>query len=303
MRIGVDLGGTKTEVIALDEQGQVVFQKRVPSPRGSYAKTLHDLVELATEARAVLEGRCSIGIGIPGVLDRESGKVRNASATWLNGKPLAKDLEDRLGQPVRIANDADCFAISEAVDGAGAGKRLVFGAILGTGCGAGIAFDSHPLSGPNGLTGEWGHTPLPWPHDDELTVPQCFCGKRGCLEQFVSGTGMARDYLMLTGKALDVMGIMAQKRLGDADAIRCWERFIDRLARGLSQIINILDPDVIVIGGGLSNVDELYQELPALLPDYVLGGRCVTPIVKAQHGDASGVRGAAWLWPQPGDIT
>ncbi|EKE75357.1 ROK family protein [Gallaecimonas xiamenensis] len=297
MRIGVDLGGTKTEVVVLDQRGQVVFQKRQPSPRGNYAQTLSSIAALVKEASSVISTPATLGVGIPGVLDKASGRVRNASATWLNGMPLAKDLATLLGQPVRVANDADCFTVSEAVDGAGHGASVVFGVILGTGCGGGIAVNGRPLTGPNGLTGEWGHTPLPWPRQDERPVPACFCGKSGCLEQYLSGPGVSRDYQVRAGQHLDVAAIVERMRQGEAQAVSAWHAFIDRLARGLSQVINILDPDAIVIGGGLSNIDEIYAQLPASLTAYVLGGECITPIVKAHHGDASGVRGAAWLWP------
>jgi fructokinase len=223
--------------------------------------------------------------------------VKNANSTWLNGRPLDRDLIAALGREVRIANDANCFAVSEATDGAAAGKQVVFGVILGTGCGGGVAIGGRVHEGPNGVAGEWGHNPLPWPRPEEYPGPECYCGKRGCMEMWVSGTGIALDYRTVTGKTLTTQEIVSQFEAGDREASAAMERFEDRLARGLAQVVNILDPDVIVIGGGVSRVKHIYRELPEKLKAYVFGGEASTPVLPAMYGDSSGVRGAAWLWP------
>lgn len=238
-----------------------------------------------------------MGAGIPGCVSHVSGVVKNANSTWLNGKPLDRDLCAALEREVRVANDANCLAISEATDGAAAGKRMVFGVILGTGCGGGIAINGQVHDGPNSNAGEWGHNPLPWMLPEELPGPQCYCGKRGCLETWISGTGVAQDHKRVTGRELTTREIMAASEAGDPDATATVNRFEDRLARGLAHVINLLDPDVLVFGGGLSKVEHLYRDLPKILPKYVFGGEMATPIVPAKFGDSSGVRGAAWLWP------
>ncbi|QSX31161.1 fructokinase [Shewanella cyperi] len=299
-RIGIDLGGTKIELVMLDGAGVEVFRKRRPTPR-DYPGTLAAVVELVKEAEAETGQRASIGIGIPGVVSSLSGKVKNCNATWINGQPMDKDLGAMLGREVRIANDANCFAVSEAVDGAGAGKALVFGVILGTGCGGGIAISHKVHAGGNGIGGEWGHNPLPWMTAEEFNSTRCFCGNADCIETFVSGTGFVRDFRAHGGEATSGIEIVARMAEGDALAGAAFERFIDRLARALAQVINTLDPDAIVLGGGVSNIDLIYQRLPALLPKYVLGGECATPVLKNHHGASSGVRGAAWLWA-PGEL-
>jgi len=239
----------------------------------------------------------TVGAGIPGTISRITGLVKNANSTWLNGRPLDRDLTAALGREVRIANDANCFAVSEATDGAAAGKDVVFGVILGTGCGGGVAIGGRVHEGPNGVAGEWGHNPLPWPRPEEYPGPECYCGKRGCMEMWVSGTGIALDYRTVTGKVLTTQEIVSQFEAGDREATAAMKRFEDRLARGLAQVVNILDPDVIVIGGGVSRVKHIYRELPKKLKTYVFGGEASTPILPAMYGDSSGVRGAAWLWP------
>ncbi|HEY0835118.1 MAG TPA: ROK family protein [Azospirillum sp.] len=304
IRIGIDLGGTKTEGIALDSGGNQIARRRVPSPRGDYPATLRTIVQLV----AALEAECgaapgikaTVGVGIPGIVSPATGLVKNANSTWLIGRPFDRDLASALGRPVRVENDANCLAVSEAADGAGAGCGVVFAAILGTGCGGGIVVHGRPLGGRNAVAGEWGHNPLPWPrawpHGDERPGPACYCGKHGCLEAFVSGTGFAADHHAATGETLSAEAIVARAAGGDAAARASLDRLADRLARGLAVVVNLLDPDVIVLGGGLSNVDALYGALPPLVERWAFSDRIDTPIRRAVHGDSSGVRGAAWLW-------
>lgn len=297
MRIGIDLGGTKIEALAIDKEGRELVRHRVDTPRQDYDATIAAMADLVREIEMETGQTGTVGAGIPGSISRLTGLVKNANSTWLNGKPLDRDLSTALGREVRVANDANCLAISEATDGAAAGKRVVFGVILGTGCGGGIAIDAHVHAGPNGAAGEWGHNPLPWALPDELPGPECYCGKRGCLETWISGTGVAQDYRNLTGKERTTRQIMADYETGDRDARIIVERFEDRLARGLAHVINLLDPDVLVFGGGLSKVEYLYHDLSQKLPHYVFGGEAATPLLQARYGDSSGVRGAAWLWP------
>lgn len=294
MRIGVDLGGTKIEIVALSEQGEELFRKRVATPR-EYDMTLDAIVTLVNEAEAQLGQKGSVGVGIPGVISPYSGLVKNANSTWINGHPLDTDLAKRLGREVKVANDANCFAISEAVDGAAAGKAVVFGVIIGTGCGAGIAINGKVHGGSNGIGGEWGHNPLPWMTAEEFNSTSCFCGNKDCIETFISGTGFVRDYQDAGGDATNGAEIVSLMQEGDAQAMAAFERYVDRLARALAHVINMLDPDMIVLGGGVSNIDALYSSLPEVLPKYVLGGECRTPVVQNMYGSASGVRGAAWL--------
>ncbi|HEX7621943.1 MAG TPA: ROK family protein [Anaeromyxobacteraceae bacterium] len=296
MRIGVDLGGTKIEAIALDEAGRVLARRRVPTPRADYARTLAAVAELvlALEAEAGEPG--TVGVGIPGALSPATGLVKNANATWIVGRPVDRDLALRLGRPVRLANDANCFALSEAIDGAGVGGRVVFGVILGTGCGGGIVVDRRALTGPNAIAGEWGHNPLPWPDEREWPGPPCHCGKRGCIEQFVSGTGLERDFREATGQACTAVEIVAHASAGDAAAEAALVRYEGRLARALAGVVNVLDPDVIVLGGGLSNVRRLYDSVPKLWQRWAFSDRVDTRLVPPEHGDASGARGAARLW-------
>jgi fructokinase len=298
MRIGVDLGGTKIELVALGDSGSELFRKRIATPR-DYQATLEAICALVDEAETQLEMTGTVGIGIPGVISPFSGLVKNANSTWLNGHPLDRDLEQRLGRKVRVANDANCFAVSEAVDGAAAGKEVVFGVIIGTGCGAGIAINGRVHQGGNGIGGEWGHNPLPWIRAEEFNSTECFCGKHDCIETFISGTGFVRDYNQAAGAQLssgaEVMALVEQ---GDAEAGAAFERYLDRLARSLAHVINLLDPDAIVLGGGMSNVQAIYPALPDRLKRYVVGGECRTPVLPNHYGCSSGVRGAAWRWGQ-----
>lgn len=300
MRIGIDLGGTKTEVIALSDHGEELFRYRVPTPRDDYDKTVENIIGLVKRAEQETGQQGSVGLGIPGTLSPFTRRVKNANSTWLNGQPLDKDLQQRLGREVRIANDANCLAVSEAVDGAAAGKQTVFAVIIGTGCGAGVALNGLAHSGGNGNAGEWGHNPLPWMDEDELRYREevpCYCGKQGCIETFISGTGFATDYQRLSG--VDLQGAEIIKRLEQQDPVAelAMSRYEMRLAKSLAHVVNILDPDMIVLGGGMSNVERLYQTVPQLVKNWVFGGEFATPIRRAVHGDSSGVRGAAWLWP------
>lgn len=300
MRIGVDLGGTKIEVIALANDGEELFRHRLATPRHDYQQTLQTIVGLVrlAEEKTGLHG--SVGVGIPGTLSPFTGLVKNANSTCLNGQPLDKHLSVLLAREVRLANDANCFAVSEATDGAAAGKQSVFAVIIGTGCGAGIAINGKVHTGGNGVSGEWGHNPLPWINDEELQFRQevpCYCGKQGCIETFISGTGFATDYARLSGQNLQGQQIMSLVAQQDRLAQRVLLRYQMRLAKSLAHVINMFDPDVIVLGGGMSNIEALYSALPALVTPWVFGGECATPIHKARHGDSSGVRGAAWLWP------
>ncbi|WPZ33593.1 ROK family protein [Thalassobaculum sp. OXR-137] len=297
LRIGVDLGGTKTEAIALDEDGRELLRRRVATTKGDYAGTVRGAADLVRSLESELGLQGSVGVGIPGSLSRASGVVKNANSTWLNGKPLDRDLSESLDRPVRVQNDANCFAVSEAVDGAARGAGIVFGVILGTGVGGGLVIDGQAIDGPMGVTGEWGHNPLPAPQDDERPGPACYCDRRGCVETFLSGPGMAARYAESGGPALTAAQIAEAAEAGDPTAAAYMERYADRLARGLAGVINILDPDVIVLGGGLSRVEMLYTRLPQLLPAHVFTDRLDTRIVPPLHGDSSGVRGAAWLWP------
>ncbi len=297
IRIGIDLGGTKTEGIALDSTGAQRARLRVPTPQGDYADTLRTITALvaALEAQAG-NHRATVGVGIPGIISPASGLVKNANSTWLIGHPFDRDLATALGRPVRVENDANCLAVSEAADGAGAGCGVVFAAILGTGCGGGIVVRDHLLSGRNAVAGEWGHTPLPWPIGDEHPGPACYCGKTGCLETYVSGPGFAADHHRRTGEELTAEQLAARAQAGDARAQESLNRLCDRLARGLAMVVTLLDPDVIVLGGGVSNIEALYPALPPLIERWSFSDRIDTPVRCAQHGDSSGVRGAAWLW-------
>ncbi|ECJ2283925.1 fructokinase [Salmonella enterica subsp. arizonae] len=300
MRIGIDLGGTKTEVIALDDAGEQRFRHRLPTPREDYQQTIETIAALVDMAEQATGQTGSVGIGIPGSLSPYTGVVKNANSTWLNGQPFDNDVSRRLKREVRLANDANCLAVSEAVDGAAAGAQTVFAVIIGTGCGAGVALNGQAHIGGNGTAGEWGHNPLPWMDDDELRYREeipCYCGKQGCIETFISGTGFATDYQRLSGKALKGDEIIRLVDTQDAVAELAISRYELRLAKALAHVVNILDPDVIVLGGGMSNVERLYKTVPSLMKSFVFGGECDTPVRKAQHGDSSGVRGAAWLWP------
>ena len=300
MRLGIDLGGTKTELIALDEGGREIYRKRVDTDPRSYDAILGTLAGLVAEAETALGRTGTVGLGIPGTISAKTGLVKNANTTVLNGHPLDQDLGRLLRREVRCQNDANCLALSEAVDGAGAGHRVVFAAILGTGCGAGLALDGRPWPGVNLVAGEWGHNPLPWMAPGEFPGPACWCGQSSCIEKWISGTGFADDYARSVPGSPRQTGpqIVALARAGDAPARAALDRYANRLARALAHVINLLDPDVIVLGGGMSNVDELYERVPPQLPAYVFGGEAGTPVVRSRHGDSSGVRGAAWLWPK-----
>jgi fructokinase len=295
MRIGIDLGGTKIEGIALADDGRELIRRRVPAPRGDYRQTLDAIVALVQAIEQHTGVRGTIGIGIPGTISSATGRVKNANSTWLNGQPLADDLPRLLDRPVRFANDAKCFALSEATDGAAAGARVVFGVILGTGTGGGIVVDRAVVAGANGIGGEWGHNPMPWPREDEWPGPPCYCGLTGCIETFLSGSGLAREYAA-NGSAQTADEVAKRAAAGEPQAVACLDRYEERLARALSSIINVLDPDMIVLGGGLSNIGRLYAGVPRLWGKFVFSDRVVTRLARAAHGDSSGVRGAAWLW-------
>jgi fructokinase len=297
MRIGIDLGGTKIEAIALDDDGATLVRRRVPTPAGDYAAILDAVVGLVAAIERELGARGSIGVASPGAISKRTGLIKNSNSTGLNGKPLDRDLAERLGRNIRLENDANCFARSEAVDGAAAHARVVFGVILGTGVGGGLVIDKTTIAGRNRIAGEWGHNPLPWPHGEERPGPPCYCGKTGCIETFLSGPALAREYRERSGKTLLAEAIATAAQTGDADAAACLERYRDRLARGLATVIDLLDPDKIVLGGGLSNIAQLYEGLAALVARYAFSDAIDTAIVRAANGDSSGVRGAAWLWP------
>jgi len=291
MRIGIDLGGTKIEGILLADSGDILHRHRVDTPQGDYPKTLQlirSLIDQLTDDKHL-----AIGIGTPGAPSPDTDLMRNANSTCLNGQPLQHDLEELLQRPVRVANDADCFALSEASDGAGKDANSVFGVIVGTGTGGGLVIHKQLLQGPNAIAGEWGHNPLPWPQDNELPGPQCYCGKQGCVETWLSGPGLARDH----GVKLQAEEITQQAKQGEKEALATLDRYYDRMARCLAQVINIVDPEVIVLGGGLSNIETLYNEVPRRLPRYVFSDTLKTQLKPPVHGDSSGVRGAAWLWP------
>jgi fructokinase len=311
MRVGIDLGGTKIEGIVLDAAGGERARLRVPTPKDDYQGILAAIVALVARLEKEADHRATrVGIGIPGTISPATGLVKNANTTSLIGHPLDRDLEALLQRPVRVANDANCFALSEAIDGAGARPagagpspvpRVVFGVILGTGTGGGVVVDERVLVGPNSIAGEWGHNPLPWPRPDELPGPRCYCGKQGCVETFLCGPALARDHREHTGEALDAPDIAARAAAGDPAADATLARYEDRLARALASVMNVVDPEVIVLGGGLCNIARLYAAVPALWGRYVFSDDVATRLVPARHGDSSGVRGAAWLWPA-GDL-
>ncbi len=300
MRIGVDLGGTKIEALALAEDGRELARYRVDTPRGEYVETIRSIRGLVERLELETGQRGTVGVGIPGSVSRRTGLVKNANSLWLNGQPFQRHLSEAMGREVRTANDANCLAVSEATDGAAARQPVVFGVILGTGCGGGVAFHGHVHDGPNGVAGEWGHTPLPWARPGEEPGPACYCGKLGCMEAWVSGTGVARDFLAATGRPLTTREIVACAEAGEPEALAALDRLEDRLARGLAIVVEVLDPDVIVFGGGVSRVQRIYEGVAAKMAAYVFGGEFQTPLVAALHGDSSGVRGAAWLWPLDG---
>lgn len=328
IRLGIDFGGTKTEIIGLDAaNGKELYRKRIPTARDDYAKTMEGFRTLVLEAEKELGGQGTVGMGIPGTISRDTGLVKNANSTWMNGKPMLKDMEEMLGREVRIQNDANCFAVSEATDGSAVGAEVVFGVIIGTGCGGGVVVNGKPVGGINGIGGEWGHNTLAYPRayvpdgipphgfggevqrtdkgvqwftDDkawsEYPGPDCYCGKAGCNELWISGTGFKNDYHRVTGEDMSTHDVIANAMRGEPKAKAALERYTDRLARALSVVINILDPDVIVLGGGMSNVDTLYNDIPKVWGKYVFSDSVHTKLKPPRHGDSSGVRGAAWLW-------
>lgn len=295
IRFGIDFGGTKIEAAALDASGQFVARVRKPNP-GNYNDALEAVAELVKDAECMAGATCArLGMGIPGSISPRSGLIRNANSTYLNGQRFGEDLSQRLARPVRLANDANCLALSEAADGAGAGQKTVFAVIIGTGCGGGVVVEGKILEGHNGFGGEWGHMPLPWPRPEEYPGPECWCGRKGCMEKWVSGPAFSRDAGFPNGQAT-----MDAIQSGDAAAAAALDRYVDRLARGLAVVCDIIDPDAIVLGGGMSNVDALYDRLPAAIGPHVFSDVFETPVKKAVHGDSSGVRGAVWLWPSEG---
>ncbi len=327
LRIGIDFGGTKTEIIALDgRNSKELYRKRIPTPRGDYRATLQSFKTLIDEAENIIGGSATVGIGIPGTISKDNGLVKNANSTWMNGQPMQRDLEQILAREIRIQNDANCFAVSEATDGAGKGANVVFGVIIGTGCGGGVVINGEAIGGINGIGGEWGHNSLPYPRmyserlpeapspDDtinnqkgithftrdkswaEFPGPACYCGKSGCNELWISGTGFKQDYQRVTGEDLSTHDIIANVAKGEQKAIAAYGRYVDRLARALSVVINILDPDVIILGGGMGNVRSLYDDVPKAWGKYVFSDLVHTKLEPPLHGDSSGVRGAAWLW-------
>jgi fructokinase len=328
LRLGIDFGGTKTEIIGLDaNNGKELYRKRIPTARNDYKKTLNSFKGLIEEAEKSLGMAGTVGMGIPGSISKDTGTVKNSNAVWMNGQPLKSDLEKMMGREIRIQNDANCFAVSEATDGAAQGAEVVFGVIIGTGCGGGVVINGKPIMGANGIGGEWGHNPLPNPrtyvpkgtpvqkfeglrqdqnpyshitHDknwNETPGPTCFCGRNGCQELWLSGTGFKFDYKRITGEELSTHDVITNARQGEPQAVAALERYIDRLARALGNGINLLDPDVIVLGGGMSNVADLYEEVPKIWGKYIFSDFVHTKLRSPIHGDSSGVRGAAWLWP------
>jgi fructokinase len=296
-RIGIDLGGSKIEGAAIDVSGAMRIRRRRPTPAGDYRGTISAIASIAKEIERDIGAPAPVGVGMPGAISPATGLVKNANSTCLNGRPLQHDLETAIGRPVRLANDANCFAMSEAADGAAMGFRTVFGVILGTGVGGGIVIDRQILVGANAIGGEWGHNPLPWPKADELPGPACYCGRSGCIETYLSGPGMAADHRRHFGRDLNAAEIARAADGGDSACRATIERYTDRLARGLATIINLIDPDAIVLGGGLSQIGALYRDLPRLWGRYVFSDRIDTRLLAPRHGDSSGVRGAAWLWP------
>ena len=297
MRIGIDLGGTKFEGVALAGDGHVLQRRRIAAPRDNYEDSVRALVALVTSLEHDTGESGTVGVGIPGAISPATGRIKNANSTWLIGNPLADDLSRALARPVRLANDANCFALSEATDGAGAGADIVFGVIIGTGTGGGVVVNGTVLVGANAISGEWGHNPLPSAKDDERPGPLCYCGRSGCIETFLSGPALSRDYAAGGGEQVSAVEVATRAAQGEPRAEAAMARYEGRFARAIASIINVLDPDVIVLGGGLSNIERLYAQVPAQWSPFVFSDRVATRLVRAKHGDASGVRGAAWLWP------
>ena len=298
MRIGIDLGGTKIEGIALDDNGNELFRQRVPTPQHDYDATVAAVVKLVSTIENHTHQTATIGMGIPGAISPATGLVKNANSVWLIGRPLQKDLSDKLNREVRISNDANCFVMSEATDGAAAGASSVFGVIIGTGTGGGIVINGNIVTGINAIGGEWGHNPMPWPDDSERHISECYCGKQDCIETYLSGTGFVRDHKLITGQVLSSPEIIDAATKGNKSALASLERYERRMAKALASVINIIDPEVIVLGGGMSNVSRLYTNVPKIWQDYVFSDQVATKLVAPKYGDSSGVRGAAWLWPK-----
>jgi fructokinase len=298
IRIGIDLGGTKIEILAIDGGGKELVRHRVATPRGDYDGSIKLMADLVAQVERETGRGGTVGVAIPGSISRVTGLIKNANSVWLNGKPLDKDLSAAMRREVRCVNDANCLAVSEATDGAGAGFEVVWAVVLGTGSGSGITFRARPHNGPNGIAGEWAHNPLPWPNPDEFPGPSCYCGKHGCLETWISGTGLEDDYERTVGTRRTGREILALTVQGDVPAEAAVRRYESRLTRGLAHVVNVLDPDVIVLGGGMSRIQRLYPALEAQMKTYVFGKEFDTPIRAAVHGDSSGIRGAAWLWPK-----
>ncbi len=296
MRLGIDLGGTKIAAVVIDANGAVVWDRRIPTPRDDYEGTIQALTSLTAEAERAVGARCAVGVGMPGAISPAPGLVKNANSTWLNGRALKVDLEASLGREVRLANDANCLAVSEAADGAAAGRRVVFGVILGTGTGGGIVIDRQVLTGPHAIAGEWGHNALPWPDAEEYPGPPCYCGLRGCIETFLSGPALAADYRRRGGREVLQGEQIVQQAADDPIASAALAAWLRRLAKALATVVNLIDPDAIVVGGGLSRIEAIYAEVPRLWGQWVFSDVVTTPLVPARYGDASGVRGAAWLW-------
>lgn len=297
MRIGIDFGGTKIEAVALAQDGRELRRIRVSTPRHDYTESINAVTTLVHTLEKELSQQATVGVGIPGTIMRPSGLVKNANSTWLIGQPLERDLSAALSREVRCENDANCLALSEATDGSGAGYRVVFAVILGTGCGGGLAIDARVHEGLHSVAGEWGHNSLPWPRADEFPGPPCYCGKSGCIETWISGTGLGNDYQRSTGIPLSGKQVAEAAHRGDPHAVAALRRLEHRIARSFASLVNVIDPDVIVVGGGLSQLPSIYANVPPLLENYGFGGGIQTPIRPARHGDSSGVRGAAWLWP------
>jgi fructokinase len=300
MRIGVDLGGTKIEAVALDDEGTIALRRRIATPGGDYDATISAIAGLVEGFESQIGRRATVGVGMPGAISPATGLVKNANSVWLNGRRFGDDLSRRLARPVRLANDANCFALSEASDGAAAGAAVVFGVIAGTGTGGGVVVEGRVLTGRNAIAGEWGHNALPWPVVEELPGPECYCGRRGCIETYLSGPGLARDFRESTGIETSSFEVAARAAAGDAGAEAALGRYEERMARALASVINVLDPDVIVLGGGMSELVRLYRTVPRLWTRHVFSDRVDTPLVPPRHGASSGVRGAAWLWA-PGE--
>ena len=297
MRIGIDLGGTKIEGVVLDAEGVFAARRRVPTPQGDYDGTVRAIVDLVRHLEQETGGKASVGMGMPGIISPATGLVKNANSVCLNGRPLDRDLETALGRPLRIENDANCFALSEASDGAAAGRGCVFGVILGTGTGGGVVIGGRILHGKNAVGGEWGHNPMPWPALGEWPGESCYCGRTGCIETFLSGPGLARDFAGATGQPIDPAELVRRADAGETVAVSCLDRYVNRLARALATLINVIDPDAIVLGGGLSGIERLYRDVPGQWSRYVFSDRVTTELLRPKFGDSSGVRGAAWLWP------